>query len=888
MNILNKLTIKHLIMNKKRTIVTIVGIILSTALMVGIGTLASSFVGYMIEDAKERNGSHHVEIYDIDNNNLKYLKSNTDVLEYAIYGEVGYAILEESENEYKPYVYIKEGDQNYLKTSELLDGRLPQNTNEIVISVHIINNAKVKLEIGDVLKLGIGERVIDDQILNQYNPYQKNEKFVKSYEKEYTVVGIIARRNDEPYTAPGYTIITHNDTPQKGTSTALITYKKVKDIQTKTEKIAKFLEIEKCDIIHDSYCNINYNESLLSYYGESSYDSVNKMLTGVVTIVLTLIMVGCAIVIYNSFAISVMERKKQFGLFSSIGATKKQLRKTVFYEAIIVSVIGIPIGVLSGILGIWVVIQIINNLFPMMDPKITLILIPIYIILPIAYMVLTILFSAFVPAKRASMISPIEAIRLNDDIKVNKRKIRTGKLTEKIFGIESLLALKNIKRNKKKYRITILSLVTSIVLFLSFSAFLEYGMKSSNSFYEVSNYDISINFNNAKNVEEQYKEVLQKLENIDSITDINTLYYKTLASDDIDYNLLIREISFVQHLSNDYYKYYGKHLEQSDENISTIGLGFTILPNDKYKEYIKELGFDPKKYDDKLILICPNLFKYYDYENAKIYEFKWHDEKYKELNFTFRSYIYRDIVTDNDKYVENTVTIPVTYVDKIPKLMERAGNFIISEDMSKLVEELFPKVTYEGNSYPYFAPIIYLKTSDANLAEREIKKALDIKDYENLDYRDFDIYNVKSSEEEERNTILLISILLYGFISLVTLIGVTSVFNTINTSIFLRRKEFAVLRSIGLTPKGFNKMIRYESILYGLKALLIGVPISFFVMWLIIGSFNNIVDFTMFVPIKPLIICILGVFAITFITMMYASSKIKHENILDAIREENI
>ena len=137
--------------------------------------------------------------------------------------------------------------------------------------------------------------------------------------------------------------------------------------------------------------------------------------------------------------------------------------------------------------------------------------------------------------------------------------------------------------------------------------------------------------------------------------------------------------------------------------------------------------------------------------------------------------------------------------------------------------------------------------------------------------------------------ILVIKILLYGFISLVTLIGVTSVFNTINTSIALRRKEFAMLRSMGLTPGGFNKIICFESLFFGMKSLLYALPFSCLVIIWIHMSIGNIVSYSDIMwPWNAFLIAIVGVFLIVFATMIYATKKVKRENILDSIREENI
>ena len=183
----------------------------------------------------------------------------------------------------------------------------------------------------------------------------------------------------------------------------------------------------------------------------------------------------CLLYTSNSFAISVMERKKEFGLLSSIGATKKQLSYTVFFEALIEGIIGIILGICGAYIGIGTVIIIINNLIgDILVLKLNLVTNIVFIIIPVIFMILVIFISALVPSRRAAKVSPIEAIRQNDDIKINKKKIKTGKLVNKLFGIEGEIALKNIKRNKKKYRVTIVSLFISIVLFISFSSYMNY------------------------------------------------------------------------------------------------------------------------------------------------------------------------------------------------------------------------------------------------------------------------------------------------------------------------------------------------------------------------------------------------------------------------------
>ncbi len=849
MNILNKLTIKHLKLNKKRTLVTIIGIILSTALMVGIGTLISSFREFMINTTIETSGREHVTINDISYDNYKYIKNNIYVEDTFLRKIVGYSKYDSIVNKAKPYFFIEEVNDNILKDTTLISGRLPKNNSEVVISNHIITNGKVDLKVGDNLKLDIGSRYIYNDKAYQNTPYVENEIYKKEFTKEYKIVGIIERENSEPFSAPGYTIYSKIDESKLNKSdivTTSIIYKNIKDTVKKTENICKVI---KGDV---NNCSVDYNNSLLSLSGESSYNNLNDTLFQVITVILILITIGCAIVIYNSFAISVMERKKQFGLFSSIGATKTQLKKTVFFEAFIVSIIGIPIGILSGIFGIYVVLNITNNLLKgVFNGDLTLALYPAFIIIPIIYMIITIIISAYLPAKKASKVSPIESIRLNDDIKIKKKNVKSNKLIRKIFGIEGELAYKNIKRNKKKYRITILSLFISIVLFISFSTFLEYGNQGSRSMLNIIDYDVTLE-GRANESDDIYGSALS-IEGIDDYSIINLISGKI----HIDNKLLTKESR--------------KVFKDIDENIND-GITLTVisLDNNSYKDYIKELKLNYNDYKGntfKPILINKGTIINDDMSTTEFTHFNIKNNYKADIDILYN-------LENNNEYKRFNSNIYVT--KKIPKyVLDYIDNYpvlIVSENMLNLGDFSYGKS-------------LKIKSDEHEKVYEQIKKIVDSSIYSD----DYYVEDVTMVMQLENNIVLVVGIFLYGFISLVTLIGITSVFNTINTSIALRRKEFAILRSVGLNKKGFNRMIRFESLFYGLKALIYSLPVSFVIIYIFHRIFGNVISFSeMLIPWTSIIICIIGVFVITFLTMAYSSSKIKKENILDAIREENI
>ena len=862
MNILNKLTVKHLKMNKKRTIVTIVGVILSTALMVGIGLLFSTLRDNSLESTKLYSGDYHAAFTSVNADKLKILEKNTQIESYFISHKLGYSKIDELENNFKPYIKVMEVNDDYFNELTLVKGRLPKNKQEIVISKHLISDNGLKYQIGDELNLNVGTRYLADGKLELY--YTEGEELVDTQEQKYKIVGVVERDVYESYSDPGYSVFTLNNNFSSDNLNVHVKYKNVSKTYDLSFKIAKNLGLEVTMEDGNKTCrDIQYNDALLTFYGVSRYDNMMRGMGAVLAIILTLISIGCIIVIYNSFAISVMERKKQFGLFSSIGATKKQLQHTVFYEAFIVGIIGIPIGIISGIVGIGTVLLIINKLLPasVFPVALRLSVYPLFIIIPILFMIVVIIASAFIPAHRASKITPIEAIRLNDDIKIKNKKLKTPRFIRKLFGVEGEIALKNIKRNKKKYRITIASLFISIVLFVSFSSFLFYAFEGADNYLGTIDYDLSISDIQDDDIIETIRkhEQVEKSAIISHAVPYTTLNYKNYYTDNY------------------------KKLQNNDDTLLNVIIA--VLDDKSFANYLKEIGakkskpvifnryktiqysdssrkaYDVKRFADNVkfeIPICSvsnmaEMDESYDYTNDK-YNVKPEYDCYSKIT---------------DYYVSDVVGFPLEA-------------YSMTDDMVIIMSNTMAK-SFKLNDSIYNTTL-YIKSSKYDKLDDQINNYID-----EGKIQDYAYTNVTESMRLENNLILVVKILVYGFISLVTLIGVTSVFNTINTSIALRRKEFAMLRSIGLTPRGFNRILYFESIFVGLKSLLYALPVSFGVVILLHMAMGNFMEFEkVMIPYKSVLIAVIGVFVIIGITMAYASKKIKKENILEAIREENI
>lgn len=158
---------------------------------------------------------------------------------------------------------------------------------------------------------------------------------------------------------------------------------------------------------------------------------------------------------------------------------------------------------------------------------------------------------------------------------------------------------------------------------------------------------------------------------------------------------------------------------------------------------------------------------------------------------------------------------------------------------------------------------------------------------DSLEWGQFYLENMEEQRQAAESLTIIIQVFTYGFVILLALISVANIFNTLSTSIALRKREFAMLKSVGMTPQGFNQMMDYESLFYGLKALLYGLPLSFAVMVLMYRIMSRNLEFGFFVPWGSVLIAVVAVYAVVGVTMLYGGKKIKKQNIIEGLRQEN-
>ena len=875
MNVLHTLTIRNLKLNKKRTIVTIIGIILSVALICAVAGMFQSLHKTIVDDTIRYQGKWHVYFPNIEPKDLDLFKSHKDVNKYFIINEIGYSHLKELnkgiENEYYPYIKILGYDEAAfdLYTLRLKNGNKPSSDNEIVVASHL------GYKIGDKITLAVGiradldgNRLTDDDSLEYWTgdeyavrDYLTEEQLLDSTIKEYTVVGTFDTNYGlYSFGVVGEYFITYISEPAEGTySSVYILYNNPKKYKTISDMIGRELYSGAAQPTYYA------NDSYLELIGASMSDSTNKALMTVAGIIIGIIMLSSVFVIKNGFSISVVERYRQFGMLSSQGATPKQIRRMVLFEGLIVGVISILLGIMVGILAVVILINIINLLMSdFFDFHFSYQISWLVILASIVMGGITIFLSCLIPAIKIAKVSPIDAIRNSNEIKIKAKKLRTPKYISKLFGIGGEIAHKNLKRNKKKYRTTVVSLVVSIVIFIAISSFIQVIARSSSYYFnDKIDFDIIVSvYKPMGNAEMSQEELLNTYEDV-----VNLGYVDRYSIARVTY-LSLSDFSL---LNPDYYSWCG-----TDEYCLGINVTVMAVGEEEFNHYVNELGGNINDYRVGAILIDQGLIYIRDtqkYKEVTLLNVKVGDI----LKLTEDMYYYEEempkeeTIIHNIKILKRTEITPLSVWDLDPH--NPSPRLILSDEY---FDELF------GDKY--YVDSMYVKASNLS----EFKLQLD--NYiENLD-GSIEVHYVDVTEAIKaiKTMILLVQIFLYGFIAVITLIGVTNIFNTITTNMALRSREFAMLKSVGMTNREFNRMIRLESILYGLKSLLIGIPIGVALSMLIYNGMSATIILKYELPLLAIIISIVFVFIIVYITMKYSLNKINKQNIIETIRQENL
>ncbi len=849
MNIFNKIAFQEIKNNRARTLVTIIGVVLSAALITAVSTFVFSLQQYMVNGALKKYGNWHVEYSNVDASFIRQQFQDEMVCHVASFENIGYALLEHGKNPDKPYLFIAGFNKETFQTLpvNLISGRLPETSGEIVIPAHIASNGGVKIKVGDTLTLPVGIRLKDNKILSQLVPYSsgnmETEEILKPMtNKTYTVVGICQRPSFESVTAPGYTLITVADTANAENSmSAFITLKAPWQVHTYAQKAANGHEYA-------------LNEEVLRFLGLSNDNLFNILLFSIGGILVILVLIGSVFLIYNSFEISLNERTHQLGILMSVGATKKQLCTSVLFEGICIGSVGIPMGVLIGIPSIQFVLSLVTKNFShVLYDNIPLTLkvsVPVLIFATVISM-LTILISAYLPARKAGKLSVMECIFQTNEVKVEPKDVRTSRLLQRIYGLEGILATKNFKRNKRRYRSVILSLTLSAVLFVSASSFGEYLSQIGQQAKVVTDYDIV--FYTEDNSEMDDNDLFTLYNMLKTTTGVTESTRQALATFSCELDNETKNRAFLER--------FGAFIDYDETNQNgNLSMDIQFLEDEIYTTFLQSLGLDIERYTGQntdLVMVAISDQSYYLQEQPV------------EVNI-------------HAPLGEETKPLRVTLVNDYPwdtlprKITEVRDYFLMA------IAPYSRKAEFDSLHAPTMMGITFRSDSPAQ-SIKDIQKEIQAAGITT----NYTLYNVYSMLDQSRNIQFIVNLFAGLFINMISLIAVANVMNTISTNIRMRRREFAMLRSIGMSERNFHKMMRFECIFYGIWTVALGLPIAGIVSCLIYQGFfvgGGEINFSF--PWESMLLSVVGVFLVIFITMLYATNKIKRENIIDGLRDD--
>lgn len=884
MKLLNKLTLKNLRLNKVRTIVTIVGIMLSAALITVVSGMALSGRQTMIDGQTEWSGNYDVALDIIDTAKIDKIRQNRNV-ENAFYKErLGYARTKNADGETCNYSVLAMSENTYGNCFkiDLIKGKFPTNSGEAVVTKSFKTQNGKDVKIGDKITLDVGVltdkdgNVLDEEGIHNLLQKDFNKcNIIDTVKRTYTVTGIIERPKTSELYDPSNLSMIYTASDEKAPVEAIRTKHMNKlyiaytpqsegDYLQNTADILGFKADDMSHVISDEISpedqqtsGINayeFNSILLSMKGYGSNDATNTVIFSLAVIIIIIVMLASVFVIRNSFAISITEKTSMYGMLASVGATKRQIRRNVLFEGFILGLIGIPLGILLGLGVNAILISILNSVLGdvLSGTSFVFVTPTIPIICAIVLSAVTIFCSSFFIALRASRIPPLIAIRGNKDIKVkNNKPYRTSKLTKKLFGVGGEIASKSLKRSRKKYRTTVISIVVSVAMFIAVSAFMDYGMTFTDHYYGNTDYSYMVS-----GIDANQAQTIEKMPEIENYLTVGLQY--GYVSADVPVNEC------------------GKNfLYDEPDGTKSFGAEFLEFEHDTFVKICRELELDYSKVKGGVLVYSQVTPDNSESGNSS-----------KPMKLFGKTAPTKFTVHGNDDEGNALITgkLKVSSVfDKIPESIEYVAGDGTTFGGSLIIGEQGVISPQLGEHGCYIT--LYANTSDHTSLTSRIESMSGTGDSESY----ISIYDSEEIVRQFNAVMLIVGIFVYGFIGVISLIGLTNIFNTISTNMQLRSKEFASLKSIGMTKKEFNRMIRLESLMYGIKSLIIGIPLGVLGVFAIFSAFSNgNVPMSFVFPWKAILISIAAVIIVVWLIMKYSISKVNKQNIIETIRNDNI
>ena len=782
------ITKKYLVENKGRTILTICGIILSVALMTSIMLFVRGIHQTFLDREIDKSGDYHIGFGGLSKEDYDKMSMHLGVEQVGILNNITEeGMVEGAKYDVKMVVKEMSKDSQDLFPFDLENGRFAENDKEVVIET---------MRADELLK-DIGEKITIE---------------VDGKKNEYTIVGLIDEQNDYFRIKAGTAVLYNDDLSPASGFTAF----KAKNtaIRETIDELASMTSAESTE-----------NRYLLNYLGASTDTSRNLAMGFMAAIIISMVVICTVLVIRNAFYISIVSRMKEFGLLKAIGATSKQLKKMILKEANIIAAIAIPFGLFFGTVAIIVIEKVLKHLSGASYLSIAIQFDWwIYAIAAVLGLVTT-YFSALLPAREISKVSAVEAIDNRKNIKKENIKRKRFSIVEKFCGIRTIMAYRNIKRNKKRYVATVLSLSICMIMIIVFASYMK-TVKNDMLGYTsaaMETHDMSVYVHNEPQEKiNGFVEGLQKIENVkvyESMARANGLVSVIAKDNQVKTNVVDG------HLLMERYSKKSGYTMMVDADIQATKLNDNTV--DLLNKYIIDGKID-KEYMEKNngIIIVSDILYYgngsSDKYKGSLYNHKVGDSLY--INKTLNE----EHTGEGDDYIytkENTLEYEVVaIVSELPEKLFDQVEFIVDYDNFKEVAKGVNEERRESFEY-------MLGTDELIL---DIDDKLDDKGYEKIKAQvdtiakeyNIKLFNEKEMLEENAQFMKQIEFLIYGFITVITLISCTNIFNTMSTNILFRKSELAALRAIGMSKKEIRNMVVKEGLLYGGISAMYGVGVG--------------------------------------------------------------
>lgn len=830
------LTVRYLRTHLGRTILTLVGIIVAIAMFTAIGSIYYSGINDEIERAKE-NGDYEILFYNADREQVKVLTANAEIKNGGMVKEEGTFTIETNLlTESLKKVNIKAYDRSAFSEIfrvKLLEGRFPENSSEIIVDKKFY-------------------AILKDKHINSVMDGSIKTKQGQSSKIQYKVVGAYESK-EITNTALSFLDIKTSDNSKN--------YSYFVNLKQKSGKPDLAIKIAKANNV-----KVDANTKLLYLIGDGPDKEKNNQMELIFGIIAGFVVISTTVVIYNAFNISVMERIKHYGILRSIGATKSQIRKLVFREASIMSAIALPIGILAGFAGIMITFNLI------MDGFLGAFKIGFYpqvIAVAAVLGLVTVFLSAFFPARTASKVSPIDAIRGTVVVKGDKIKKRRGLLAKMVFKFEGQVAYKNIKRSRKRFYITCLSLMISLIMFVFFSNFIDIIFESNKIASGMLKVEAAF-FTEQKPgrsyLDEALSQQLSKTEGVKEVFNVNYNEAPILLDKEKLNNKFVPSLKLKKTE-----EYEGKYIVKG-----TQLFGYDKKSLDLFnKENKSKINYDDLNNENGVIIV--NKAGGFDENNKRFYA-------------GFTNYKVGDVITIpimNQKFIDNpdnqqlkeiarkgeTMTLKVIKVVDYEAIAGSVVNDCFGMIMSS---ENYVKLTgVKGLS------VIAANFTSPEVADRQFEKLNSLADENKAVYLD-----MQKEKKKVDDLIGQMKILVYGFIGLVIVISIVNIINTVTINLLVKKREYATFKAIGMTKGQFQKLVLLEGALFGIIACIIGLPIAFVLTYFGIVNNNPIGEIGYRTAVWPYIYGGIGMIVITLLAAVIPLRKLNEMNIVEALRIE--